>query len=513
MHSERLVERAETRRRQVSASLDAAHRAEWGQFFTPSPVADFLAELIVLPEHGRFVLLDPGAGTGSLSAAVVAKAIREDARCELHVVGFEADPALHSSLRDTYADCERAASAADVHVTTEVRGEDFLHWAVDELTGLRPGAPERFDACVMNPPYRKVNVGTSDRLALERLGLRITNLYAGFLGAAAELLSPEGQLSAITPRSFANGPYFLPFRQFFLSRMAFSFIHVYERRGHVFADSEVLQENVVFRAIRTPDELDVTLSHSLGFADAPSRQVVSASEIVGRDDPQLFVHVPVGEHAVEVAREMLELPATLSDLGIEVSTGRVVDFRTKENLLHDPDPDAAPLIYPSHLRDARVDWPLLDGRKPNSLAINKDTSSMLLPVGPYALVKRFTAKEERRRVVAAFFESGDVPAPRVAFENHLNVFHDGGQPIDSSLAVGLVLFLNSSLVDAYVRQFSGHTQINATDLRRLRYPDRDSLIRLGRAVGEALTIDQQKIDALVSTYVVSGPAHEAARAA
>ena len=516
MHSERLLERAEARREAVSEALDTAHRAEWGQFFTPAPVADFLADLIVIPDSGRFVVLDPGAGTGSLSAAIVAKAIREDASCQMHVVGFEADPALHASLAETYADCEGAASATGVKVTTELRQEDFLYWAVEQAAGLRTGTHEKFDACVMNPPYRKVSTGTADRLLLERLGLRITNLYAGFLGATVELLAPDGQLSAITPRSFANGPYFLPFRRFFLSRMAFSFMHVYERRGHVFADSDVLQENVVFRAVKTRDQQDVTLSHSLGFVDEPVRRNVASTDIVSPADPQLFIHVPIGDEAIEVAHQMLELPATLGAIGIKVSTGRVVDFRTRDNLLHDhdPDADAAPLIYPSHLCNGRVDWPQLDARKPNALEINADTSAMLLPVGSYCLVKRFTAKEERRRVVAALFDRGDVPSTVVAFENHLNVFHDSGRPLEPSLAAGLVALLNSTPVDAYVRQFSGHTQINATDLRRLRYPDRDTLIRLGESGCAVNLADQAAIDELVSEHVAGfGPARATAQAA
>ena len=61
---------------------------------------------------------------------------------------------------------------------------------------------------------------------------------------------------------------------------------------------------------------------------------------------------------------------------------------------------------------------------------------------------------------------------------------------------GLALFLNCSLVDRYFRQFNGHTQVNATDLRWLRYPDRPTLEWLGRKY-EGLTLSQQDIDTIV----------------
>ena len=64
------------------------------------------------------------------------------------------------------------------------------------------------------------------------------------------------------------------------------------------------------------------------------------------------------------------------------------------------------------------------------------------------------------------------------------------------LARGLAAFLNSTLVDAYFRQFNGHTQVNATDLRNLRYPTRTELESLGQKVGDVFP-HQAELDALV----------------
>ena len=64
------------------------------------------------------------------------------------------------------------------------------------------------------------------------------------------------------------------------------------------------------------------------------------------------------------------------------------------------------------------------------------------------------------------------------------------------LAKGLAAFLNSNLVDQYFRQFSGHTQVNATDLRSLKYPNEARLMSLGERIGEIFP-SQDELDQMV----------------
>jgi adenine-specific DNA-methyltransferase len=127
-----------------------------------------------------------------------------------------------------------------------------------------------------------------------------------------------------------------------------------------------------------------------------------------------------------------------------------------------------------------------------------------MPSGTYVLIKRFTSKEERRRIVAAVFEPELVPAAKVGFENHLNVLHASGVGLDRELARGLAAFLNSTFVDLVFRQFSGHTQVNATDLRSLRFPTATTLRRLGGQV--PVGCSQREIDDVVDAAVgMAGP--------
>jgi len=98
--------------------------------------------------------------------------------------------------------------------------------------------------------------------------------------------------------------------------------------------------------------------------------------------------------------------------------------------------------------------------------------------------------------MAAIYDPTKIDAGLVGFENHLNYFHKQGKGLPADLAKGLALYLNSTLSDQYFRLFSGHTQVNATDLRKMPYPTYQQLLRLGAYVKETMP-DQEIIDAIV----------------
>jgi adenine-specific DNA-methyltransferase len=88
-------------------------------------------------------------------------------------------------------------------------------------------------------------------------------------------------------------------------------------------------------------------------------------------------------------------------------------------------------------------------------------------------------------------------------ENHLNYYHAGGAGLDARLAYGLATFVNSTIADLYFRQFNGHTQVNATDLRSLPYPNHAMLLRLADETDEEAS--QAQIDAAVERIVFESP--------
>jgi adenine-specific DNA-methyltransferase len=496
-----LMEAVEETRLGVSKNLERHRRALMGQFFTPAPVALFMAEMF---EARKQVLrvLDAGAGTGSLSASFVDAMCRRPYRPKaISITAYEIDPKLVRHLHATLALCKATSIEAGIRFEARIFEEDFLEAGARSLACdlFAPGIDERFDCAILNPPYRKIRSDSRDRKLLRAIGLETSNIYSGFLGVTVKLLAPGGEIVAITPRSFCNGPYFEPFRRLFLNDMRFRRVHVFDTRNRAFADDEVLQENIIFRAIRTQDlsDDDVIVSSSLDPNDSDLRiRTIKHDDLVRPGDPHLFIHIVPGGDGDSIRRQIRKLESSLEDLGLAVSTGRVVDFRAKHLLRPHPGRNTVPLIYPCHLQRGFVEWPNGRTRKPNALALDPGAEDLLVPRGYYVLVKRFSAKEERRRVVAAVYDSTRISSDRVAFENHLNFYHIRGSGLPMSLAKGLAAFLNSTLVDSYFRQFSGHTQVNAIDLRSLRYPARDKLVMIGQRIGKTFP-EQEELDRLI----------------
>ena len=487
-----LILDVEQRRREIAEGLDPGCRSELGQFFTPSDLAAFMASLFEATDRPAR-LLDPGTGVGSLAAAVAARWQNYDGG-PLDITAVESDPRLCEPLARTMEDLGRLPG-----VSGGVVGGDFIEWGTDRLSGFGAVGASKFDLVIMNPPYRKIHSASMPRRRLAAAGIEVPNLYAGFVALAAGLLENGGQLVAITPRSFTNGPYFRKFRRLLLDRIGFRRIHVFESRDVAFADSEVLQENVVVHGVRGDRPKEVIVSSSRSASGPVKRRTVPYGEVVLPDDPEAFIHFVLDETSARHAQRVRSLPCRLEDLDLDVSTGPVVDFRVKDHLRQEFSPDTVPLVYPAHLRKGRVAWPQVDGRKPNALACSEETDALLMPAGAYVLLRRFSAKEERRRVTATVVLGDDLPGDVYAFENHLNVIHRHGHGLPGRLARGVAAFLNTTTVDQFLRQFNGHTQVNATDLRSLRYPNESELEALGEVVAPG--IDQEQLDDLADRLI------------
>jgi adenine-specific DNA-methyltransferase len=487
-------------RARAFASVDATHQKRLGQFLTPPHVADLMAGMFQC--RGRRIrLLDAGAGMGMLSAAFVRRQLmRETPPARIEVCAYELDEALIAGIEKTFEACRTACEARSVAFSATVRNADFLGEGADMLRDdFFSRRPQAFDAAIVNPPYGKLSTASADYRLLRSVNAETTNLYTAFLNLIIGLLKPGGELVAITPRSFCNGPYFKPFRENLLRQMSFRDIHVFDSRSAAFKHDNVLQENIILHAIKDAKATStIRVSQSGGASgDTVRTRILPANEVAAPDDPEAFIHIPTSERHLAACEQVRGLGATLATLGLTVSTGRVVDFRAREHLRPEPSNSTAPLIYPCHFQGLFVRWPKFPAKKPNAIESNSHTASLLVPAGAYVLTKRFTSKEERRRVVACIYAPDRVAPGPVGFENHVNYIHADGRGLDMGIAKGLWAYLNSSSLDLYFRQFNGHTQVNATDLRNVRFPTAAQLGGMGSRIGDE-PLPQEQIDELVT---------------
>ena len=381
-----------------------SRQEELGQFLTPLPVARFMASMFgALPKTVR--LLDAGAGAGSLTAAFVFRL------CEKHegvraieATLYELDPEILDARSATMRECQRRCTDVGIRFTFTIHSADFIQDMSASLArDLFSTHPPAFDAAIANPPYRKISTDSAERRALRSIGVETSNLYTGFIALIQRLLVLGGQLVGITPRSFCNGPYFRPFREDFLSHLELRRLHVFESRQAAFRDDSVLQENIIFHAVKGQNQPDkMVISSSSGeHGDNITENVFPFAEIVLPHDAEKFIHIPSSASHATAKEAMNGLSSSLASLGVTVSTGRVVDFRLKAALRKEPEHGTASLIYPCHFDGGTIRWPRLEARKPNAILDNDETRPWLVPSGIYLLTKRFTSKEEERRRLAA----------------------------------------------------------------------------------------------------------------
>lgn len=486
--------------------LDPKVKSSLGQFMTPSPICDFMASLFDRVE-GDIKLLDPGCGVGSLSAAFIQRVILNGKASSIDGNFFEIEEKMLPFLEDVIQSSANKANNSGIPTNYEIHKADFILSQSQEAEhSLFKKTCPKFTHAILNPPYKKISTEGEHRKALRLAGIETVNLYSGFTALAIKLLEPGGEIVAIIPRSFCNGPYYQPFRELILKETSIRHIHIFESRDRAFSDDDVLQENIIIHCVKGVPQRKVVITSSpqadfefdkngksMSATDMTTR-TVPIEKIVNPDDSQSFIHIAANESEQRIIDSLSCFVSTLEDLDIQISTGPVVDFRMKDDLRENPEDGAVPLLYPVHLNGS-VSWPK-ESKKPNAIMLTEKSMPWLWDnVGNFVITRRFSSKEEKRRIVASLYDSS-LPFEKIGFENKLNVFHHNKHGLDEAIAKGLFVYLNSTILDKYYRQFGGHTQVNAADLRSLHYPDLETLRRIGEKL-ESLDADQGEIDRII----------------
>jgi adenine-specific DNA-methyltransferase len=469
---------------------------EHGQFLTPPSVARYMAKQLGQIQNGDS-LLEPAIGSGVLACAVVEHLIAEKRPLEISITAYETDKELCEVSREVLEIANKEAEKSGIKVNWHVFQEDFV------LACLPEEQPSLFDSnesksnrkafnhIISNPPYFKLNAEDKRVKAVYGKLNGHTNIYTLFMALSAKLLSPQGKACFIVPRSFCSGVYFSEFRRDLLKDVMPLSIHVFQSRNDVFKSDEVLQENVIisFEKLYRPQERRYwagivnisTSSTGTSLDDAVSRQV-SFRHFLSDHNGLLFFRLPTGILDEQILDAVDYWDGSLEKYGLQVSTGRVVPFRA-ESLLKEQvrsGNGTVPLLWMQNVKPYQVEYPLEKFDKPQAILTNDP--SLLLPCSNYALLRRFSAKEDRRRLISAPFIGEQFDFEQIGFENHLNVISRKKGSLSTHETIGLSAFLNSAIVDRYFRIMNGNTQVNAAEIRALPLPPLEIITEIGKKV-------------------------------
>lgn len=230
------------------------HKTHFGQYFTPYPIARFMASLFPVTDQ-KIRLLDPGAGIGTLACSLLERIRQERWNVpNILVSAYDIDTSVLSTLDKNIAQASACLNNADYKIVSE----DFLATTAFEYIW---GINRTYTHVIMNPPYKKIAIHSSKRRSARVFGVETVNLYSAFIGAAIALTENTGYIVAIIPRSFCNGAYYKPFREFILKHCAIKHIHLFESRNKAFKDESVLQENVIIMLQKNVRQETVTISY------------------------------------------------------------------------------------------------------------------------------------------------------------------------------------------------------------------------------------------------------------
>jgi len=438
------------------ASADGEDEHE--QYFTPPEISSLMASMFDFSGKKTVRILDAGSGTGILGYCAAMRAFESEVS-KIHLVCIETEKISLNLLKVNLKDLEKMNS----NFSFEILEKDFL-------TVSNVG---KFDFIISNPPYSKISP------KIERGGTS-PNLYSRFMEVSINLLSKNGQMIYIIPRSFTNGVYFKKFRQKIFTDLSTTKIHLFNSRKNIF-EQQVLQEIMIICLERNTKSTEVLVTSSLDRKDLYDLHPLKISRDIiqsgGKNDYRFVI--PTTESDIETLNQFKAWKGRFKDHGIEISTGPVVAYRSRKFLSNSEEKEnTCPMVWPTHLSLSSIEWPKNNCKKEQY--IDHTATDRIIPNQNYVIMKRFTTKEEAKRLVTCPLKKGELPGKFIGIENHLNYIHGGEKEMPFSLCKGISYLLNSSLFDNYIRIVNGQTQVNATDIVNLPIPDIEIIKQLGK---------------------------------
>ncbi len=499
-----LLSQAHSLQKQFESETTPSARKARGQFFTPPSVASFMASLFTnISDNMR--VLDPGAGAGILSVAFCERILKSKKLKTLFIELYETDSKVIDILSHNMKRCQKQLQKAGHKMSYKINEEDFIlsNSHIQKQASLfdKKKDAAKFNFIIANPPYFKIAKDSEYAKIMNHVVHGQPNIYALFMALASDLLADNGEMVLITPRSFCNGLYFRSFRKWYLSHMSLEHIHIFESRSDNF-HGDVLQENIITLSCRSAQQsafVNLSSSHNKDIESTVNARRIPSHFVIDASNANVSINIPENHYDEDIIDVIGHLPNRFFETGLRISTGPVVSFRAKSYLLNEYDAcKSTPLISVHNVHSFSTIWPIRKKNKPLAFLISETSRSLLIPNKNYVFVRRFTAKEEARRLVASQHIKTNIRHDHLALENHVNYIYHEDIELSEKHIFGIAAIFNSLLFDKYFRTQSGSTQVNATEIRNMKFPTLSTIENIGRQIIKYGTPSSLEVERIVS---------------
>ncbi|MBQ5800285.1 MAG: N-6 DNA methylase [Clostridia bacterium] len=478
-----------------------------GRMFTKKDTARLMAELCEVPHKESVYVLDAGAGTGILSAAIVEKLCSEQDSGikQIYLTAYETDKELIPMLKDNLERIrKKVRHDYKIKLVNNIVEDNFLVACADAYRDtLFTGAMQKYDVIVTNPPEELVSKDSNEASVYEDVCAKDTEKSALFTALASVMLNENGQICALLPTKTAYSSYLSKFRRTLLSRVYIERLHIFAKKAKVKGAADPTKKDMIFKLRLGDAKEKITVSSS--YDDGSLENLIVLPEfdynfiVRGEDKNILLVK---NNEELEILRFVESQPETLASLGLKMKTGLTLESRYPELLSDKLTDSVLPLISPNCIKNGRVNFPVPNRKNqfimPRIPSLMQKNKNMLF-------IKRVPAKADGRRFICGIYLASQFPKFKyISTHNKLNYLdYEGDKEMNAAMIYGVYAVLSSMLYERYCAILSLSTQINSKDYVNLPMPSEEILCAIGAKLGFVHDLSLKNCDAIVNSALRS----------
>lgn len=458
--------------------MPKSKRKEIGQFFTSVETAKYMASMFEDLHKTELSILDAGAGTGILTAAIIDRLQSDAIVKQIKITCYETNGDVLPLLKANLAYLKEKSA---IPLDYEVKEVNYITSQSDDFNSVLSSADKttKYDWIIGNPPYKKIPKEAAEAQSMPSVCYGAPNLYFLFASMGVFNLDCGGEMVYIIPRSWTSGAYFKGFRDYFLKEGTLKQIHLFVSRDKVFEKESVLQETIIVKIDKSKEKNTVKITSSNSnsdFDDISTIEVPYGNIVFG---PENYVYLVTTKEELNVLKVLGAWKNTLPSIGLKMKTGLTVDFRSLDYLRNEDGEGIVPLFYAQHIKGGHIVFPIQKEYE----YITTEKSGLIQKNKNYLFVKRFTAKEEKRRLQCGIYLSSEFAEYNyISTHNKINFIEMPGADMSDRLTYGLYVLFNSTLYDQYYRILNGSTQVNSTEINAMPVPSLNEIENLGAAL-------------------------------